>query len=449
MAVGADQLVLLQHRVGGQHEVRAARRVGEEGIHHHRELAAAESLGNGVGVGQHGDGVPGGDPDHAHRRILGLQEASSKERLGDGARRGGQSLEGGEIEGATSPGGEGNSAAAHAEIARDGAEGVQGADGGAAIGASLHAPAHEDGRRTTFPEELGELRSCRNRDIGAREPRLRAARPDQLAVCIEVLAVALRLGIGPTSLQEHGGDRHGDLEVGARPRLQVWIGQRRRPVRHRIDEGDPGAALPGIAEHGQEVHVAHEGVLAPDDDALGMEQVEEVRALGNAEVELAGGIAGSGADVATLDGDRAEALEEVVHRVLHDAERAPALVVEDRGGARLVAKALQVLGSEVEGFLPADRHELAVPAQERRREAVRVVLPLQEAVRPVAEEAARHRMIRIALELRDPPVLDGGEDAAGVGAIAGTGGAQHFGHFERISGGSQLLPDRKRAASVR
>ena len=89
-----------------------------------------------------------------------------------------------------------------------------------------------------------------------------------------------------------------------------------------------------------------------------------------AEVGLLRGVAAARADVAALDRDRAEQLEEVVDEGLHEPERAAAAVVEDRGGAGLLPDREQPLGDEVERLVPRDLPDEPFLAQERRRDAV-------------------------------------------------------------------------------
>ena len=119
-----------------------------------------------------------------------------------------------------------------------------------------------------------------------------------------------------------------------------------------------------------------------------------------------------------LDGDGAEELEEVVHDGLHEPEGAARPVVEDRGGAGFLPDREEAVRDEAERLLPRDGLQGAVRAQERRRETVGRVLDVGEARRPVAEEALRDRVGRVAAERDEPAVLDGRDQPAGVGAVA-------------------------------
>jgi len=64
-------------------------------------------------------------------------------------------------------------------------------------------------------------------------------------------------------------------------------------------------------------------------------EVEDVVALGLAEVEHLRSIAGTRADVAALDGHRSEPLEEEARQMLEESERTPPPIVEDRRRSRL------------------------------------------------------------------------------------------------------------------
>ena len=87
----------------------------------------------------------------------------------------------------------------------------------------------------------------------------------------------------------------------------------------------------------------------------GVQQVEQVVRVLDAEVERLGGVARARADVAALDGDRTEALEEVVGEVLEDPQRAARAVVEDGRRTRLAPDGQQPLGDEVQRLVPARR----------------------------------------------------------------------------------------------
>lgn len=84
----------------------------------------------------------------------------------------------------------------------------------------------------------------------------------------------------------------------------------------RIDQDEARAAGLRRPEQRKEVDAGDERVLSPQEDSLRVSEVEEVVGLLVAEVGFLGGVAGAGADVSALDGDRAEELEEEVTTLL-------------------------------------------------------------------------------------------------------------------------------------
>ena len=174
---------------------------------------------------------------------------------------------------------------------------------------------------------------------------------------VEVLAERGGPGDDAARFEEERRDAESEREVAARARGDVRVGQGRGLVPDGVDEDEPGAAGLRLLEEGKEVDVRDERVLPPEEDPLRVREVEEVVRLLVAEVGLLRGVAGSGADVAALDGDRAEELEEVVHDALHEAERAARAVVEDRGGPGFGADRQEALRGEGERLLPGDGTE--------------------------------------------------------------------------------------------
>ncbi len=148
-------------------------------------------------------------------------------------------------------------------------------------------------------------------------------------------------------------------------------------------------------------------------------------------------VARSRADVAALHGHRPELLEEVVAEMLEDAERAAASVMEDGGRPRFAPDGGEAGGRQVERRVPSDRAKVGIEvfSIQRGEQSLGGVLERQEVARPVAEEALGDRMLLVPLELRDPPILDRGDDGAGVRAVAVAGGALAFDHDRVRTGG--------------
>ncbi len=228
-------------------------------------------------------------------------------------------------------------------------------------------------------------------------------------------------------LEEERRHAEGEREVASRARGDVRVGQGRRPVADGVDEDEARTAGLRLLEERKEVDARDEGVLPPEEDPPGVPEVEDVVRFLVAEIGQLRRVAGSGADVASLDGDRPEELEEEVDDALHEAEGAPRAVVEDCRGPGFGANRQEALGGEREGVVPRDRAKSRVVAKERCREPVRRVLPLRELRGSRAEEALRDRVAGVAAEPHEPAVLDSGDQAAGVGAVAIAHGAQGLG----------------------
>src|ERR1019366_6387645 len=109
-----------------------------------------------------------------------------------------------------------------------------------------------------------------------------------------------------------------------------------------------------------------------------------------------------------------------------EAERSARAVVEDRGRTGLLADGEEAVRDEAERLVPRGRLEPPAHPDERRRQAVGRVLRRRVLRRALAEEALRDGMLRIAPESDELPVLDGGDEAAGVGAIAVTDGTERL-----------------------
>jgi hypothetical protein len=93
VAVGAEHVVFFEQSGGRQHHARDARRVGQEGIDHDRELEGRDRARTGAGVGQHGHRVACRHPQRAERRISQPAEGACKQRLDHAARRRGEAFD--------------------------------------------------------------------------------------------------------------------------------------------------------------------------------------------------------------------------------------------------------------------------------------------------------------------------------------------------------------------
>jgi hypothetical protein len=210
--------------------------------------------------------------------------------------------------------------------------------------------------------------------VGLFAPRGHALRRRKRAERVQVIAVRGRRGIGEAALEDEARDGHREREVAAGTRLHEAIADRRRLVVDGVDEDERRAARLRVLEDGDRVRARGEDVLAPQEDVLRVEQVEEIVAILLAEIGELREVTGARADVAALHRDGAEALEEVVDDHREHAERAAAPVVEDRGGPVRVADPRELRGGEVERLVPRHGRERPALAQERSCEPLRRVL---------------------------------------------------------------------------
>jgi hypothetical protein len=133
-----------------------------------------------------------------------------------------------------------------------------------------------------------------------------------------------------------------------------------------------------------------------------LQQVEQVVAVAGAEVLQLRRFARARTDVADLAGARPELVEEQVGEVLQDPERTAGAVVEDRRGpdSRAPAAASRRSGRAPRPRTPAPARHPCGPAAAH---AHRRILQLKEAAGAEAQEAAGHRMVRVAAQLVTTP----------------------------------------------
>ena len=424
VAVGAHQVVVLDEGRRRQDEVRPPRRVGQEGVDDDDEVARLEGAGDGGRVGEHRDGVSGRDPDGADGGLLRLEDLAAEERLGERPRR--RLPEEGGVEGAAPLEVEAGSAAGDPEVPRESRERVDRPDDRGPVRPPAHPPADLD-VAGAVGEDGGEELDGVPGDVRLARPAAGPLRESEGPERLEPLAGRRGAGGDAAGLEEERGDGEGEGEVPAGARREERVRQGSGLVPHGVDEDDPRAAGLRLLQEREEVDVRDEGVLPPQDDPPRAREVEEVVRLLVAEVGFLGGVAGAGADVAPLHGDRPEELEEEVDDALDHPERAAGAVVEDRRGPRLGADREEALCREGDRLLPGDGTEAAALPEERRREPIGGGVANGELRRPRAEEAPRDRVGGVAGEPDEAAVLDGGEEAAGVGAVPVADGSDGLG----------------------
>ena len=204
----------------------------------------------------------------------------------------------------------------------------------------------------------------------------------------------------------------------------------------RVDHDDLGAVGAGLLDGRPQVTVGELGVRRPQDDQLGVADLERIHAERRAVGHRHAGADGRPADRAH-ETARTEVVEEPAADALHGEEALVAGVAErqDRLGAVGVDHVVQARRDLGERVVPRDPLELAAAlrpgAPERVQDAVGAVDAVEEAVDLGAQLALAVRVVGVAAELdRDGlgrAVVDGHRPPARVGTVVVTG-AVHGAH---------------------
>ena len=212
----------------------------------------------------------------------------------------------------------------------------------------------------------------------------------------------------------HPGEE--EREVGPRLDGQVVPRLARRDREAGVGHDDRGAVADRVGEllHLRVVHVLAE-VRADEDEAAG---VLDVGPLGGADRLPEGQLEAHVARAAALGEGRGGRVRraEGLQRVL---EERPADAVAEEGdgfGAVLRLDLQHLLGDVAQGLVPGDLGPLLLAAHarahERRAHPVGVEVRADAPGSPRAEAAARERVVRVALDLPQDAVPDGGDRVA-------------------------------------
>jgi hypothetical protein len=221
----------------------------------------------------------------------------------------------------------------------------------------------------------------------------------------------------------HHGE--GQRAVGAGPDRDVPVGALGRAVAQRIDRHHLGPPLLRLFDERPHVQVGGPHVARPQDDVARMDEALRVHSGRRPERHEVRRARARVAERPFAHGRTQRMEERVAHRqAVEDPLRSEIAVRQDRLTAVLVDDLPKPGGDLVERVFPADALEpaLTLRADPPQREqdtlwavgVVRVVVDLD------AQAAAGERMLRISPHLRRPPVLDGDEHGAGIGAVVRT-----------------------------
>ena len=431
--VGGIEVVVLEVRGRGQHDVAVGHAVGQ----HHvgpdgEEILAQEAPAHAVLVRVHDDGVVVVDEQRLdRRRQIGIEQVRADVDDIEHARARGHQVGAlqprhGLREGLARPVDE--ATAGHPELAGQRGQREDRADAVAAVLVALEAIAHADGRGRQRVIPLGELPHLRRghpRDalgIGQRH----RARP--LHVRLEAFHVALDEGAveGAAPLQL-GGERPGQDQVGARPERDVQIRLLGHLGAHGIDHHELPASAPHLVDEGHQVQVRPRDVTAPGHDQLGQRHLLRPHPGHRAERPHPRLGADASAQRLSVEERGAELVEEAqVHgaarehpvrpRVVQREHRLRTVRGDHRGDARV---------DDVERLVPGDRLKAALALgpcpPERGEDPVIAVGEGREVTRYLGADHPRGERIGArAAHLEDRLVLDGHGEAAGIGAIKGT-----------------------------
>src|SRR5262249_981788 len=228
-------------------------------------------------------------------------------------------------------------------------------------------------------------------------------------------------------------DTESEGGVGAQLDPEMPVRALRGTAAARLDDHELRAAIARALDERPDVDVGGEQIGAPRDDEIGLGHRLGISAAHAPARRVPSGFRGGITDGARLEACGAEGVKESqeqspVELPLMRAVRIP----EETEGAVAAQAALPSRDDLIQGLAPADRLEaplaLGAHAPEGREHALGRVHPLVLAIDLGAGEAGRHRMLRVALDLYDAPILDGGEERALIGAIMGAGRTDRLNH---------------------
>jgi hypothetical protein len=190
----------------------------------------------------------------------------------------------------------------------------------------------------------------------------------------------------------------------------------------RLDDHDLGAGTPRALDERPDMEIGRHQVRAPGDDEVGVHHRLGIGASDAAARRVPARLRARVAHRAGLQPRDAERVEEAEKQAAVELALVCAIrVAEQRERPILADDGLPAADDLVERLGPGDRHEAPLPlgarAAQRRRDAIRRVERLVLPVHLGAHEARGHHVIGVALQLRQPPVLDVREERALVGTV--------------------------------
>ena len=322
-----------------------------------------------------------------------------------------------------------------------------------APGVPLDGHPDPDHRRLAGGVLPGQGPDVIGRDPGLLRCPFRGIPGDPLGQLVITDGVVADVGlIGESLADDHVHQGQRERAVGAGPDRDVPVRVRGRPVPHRVDHHDLGAAALCLGDERPQVQVGRDHVAGPDEDVAGVRQALRIHARGRADRH---GVGRAGAGVAVGPfGDRgAELVEERVSHVqaVQDALGTQVADRHDCFWAVLGDRGPEPAGDLIQRLVPGDPGELAAAfrpgAPHRVQHPVGAVGLVDVVVHLHAQPAAGERMLGVAPHLHRAPVADRDQHRAGIRAIMRARAADGLRRL-LIHGGSHEFSPRPAVACI-
>ncbi len=220
--------------------------------------------------------------------------------------------------------------------------------------------------------------------------------------------------------------------VGAGTDRDMPVGLARGAAPDRVDD-DQLSALPlGFGNERPVMQVGADRVAGPENDVFGILEALRVHARRGTDGHEIGGARAGVAEGPLADG-RAELVEERITDIqaVENAFGAEIAVRQDGGGAELIDDPRPAAPDFVQCRIPGDALEFSASFRPRSLQRIEhpvgTVDPVLVVVDLQAQPAARERVVGIAAHGDRPPILDGHQHCACVGAIVGACAADNAG----------------------
>ncbi len=424
--VAGHQVVVLQERRGGQHDVRVVHGVGGHLlVHHGEQILAQQPLLHPRLLRRDGRGIRVVHVQRPHRRRRQFGQRLAQPHHVHGARGrvvGPRGRQRPRVEPGAAPAEGEQAAPGRLPGTGQGGQAGDGARGHAAVGVAREPQAEPDEAGPGAAVGLRQRHHVRRGDAGD------GLHPGRVVVragrgkLVEAVGVAGdEVRVVPAGGQEVAHHAQRQRRIGAGPHLHEPVGLlgRRRPV--HVDHHQPCPVAARLAQERHQVHVARHRILPPHQHQLGCRQGLDVRAHAVAHGHPHALHRRAGADRA-LQAAGAQGMKEAVPDMEPDLTAGAAVGVgedrlrpvgrDDRAPAR---------GDLVQRLVPADGREapfaLGPDAAQGREHALGMVHALGVAADLPAEQPRGDRVRGISREVADAAVLDPHLHAAGVRAV--------------------------------